>query len=220
MSEGERACAFTWIVRVNGQDGPSGISFYEVDSTGKVCFIRDIPAPSPRGFRPLGALAAAVDPELQLLSGAKLLSSALRLASGGMGLLKPIFAAEAQWQAEALGDDATRASASAQLDADIGSAAVVVYTYALSPFSTEALALLDASGCQYTKIELGPEWFLLDAKASAMRAELLKRTGQSSLPHVFIGGESIGGLYSGTPGLSALKEQGQLAAMLEGAGGT
>merc|ERR1711991_1111554 len=110
-----------------------------------------------------------------------------------MSLLKPIFAAEASWQAEALGDDAMRTSAIAQLDADIGSAPVVVYTYALSPFSTEALALLDACGCEYAKIELGLEWFLLDAKASAMRAELLKRTGQSSLPHVFIDGVSIGG---------------------------
>ena len=46
-------------------------------------------------------------------------------------------------------------------------------------------------------MELGPEWFLLDGLGSSVRAELLKRHGMSSLPHVFIGGTSIGGLYSG-----------------------
>ena len=56
---------------------------------------------------------------------------------------------------------------------------------------------------------------LLDA---LRRAQLLERTGQSSLPHVFVGGDSIGGLYSGTPGLVALKKQGKLAPMLKEAG--
>ena len=60
----------------------------------------------------------------------------------------------------------------------------------LSPFSSEAIAFLDSTGCNYKQIELGPEWFLLDGVGSNVRAELLKRTGQSSLPHVFIGGES------------------------------
>ena len=46
-------------------------------------------------------------------------------------------------------------------------------------------------------IELGPEWFLLGPKASAMRAELAATTGQSSLPHCFVNGKSVGGLYSG-----------------------
>ena len=36
---------------------------------------------------------------------------------------------------------------------------VVIYTYGLSPFSTEALRFLDETGCKYRKIELGPEWF-------------------------------------------------------------
>ena len=40
-------------------------------------------------------------------------------------------------------------------------------------------------------------------------------TGQSSLPHIFIGGESIGGLSTGTPGLAALLESGELEAKLK-----
>jgi glutaredoxin len=218
ISEGSRSCAFTWKVVVNGQDGPQGISFYEVDEKGEVCFIRDIPAPSPRGFRPVGSLATLVDPELRVLSPTKLLSAGLGVGSAGMGLLKPAFAAEARWQAETFGDDAARAAAIKKLDEESGSAPVVIYTYGLSPFSTEALRFLDETSCKYRKIELGPEWFLLDGVGAALRAELLARTGQSSLPHVFVGGKSIGGLYSGTPGLAELKKQGKLTAVLSEAG--
>ena len=223
ISEGERACAFTWKVLVNGQEGPQGLSFYEVDDGGKVAFIRDIPAPSPRGFRPLGELAAYVDPNLRVLSASSpWASAALGLGSSGMGLLKPLFAAEARWQAEALGEEGSRAAAVAQIDAEVASAPVVVYTYGLSPFSTEALAFLDSVGCEYKSIELGPEWFLLDGVGSHVRAELLERHGMSSLPHVFVGGESVGGLYSGNdagvPGLVELKKRGELVPRLKAAG--
>ena len=39
-------------------------------------------------------------------------------------------------------------------------------------------------------------------------------TGQSSLPHVFIGGKHFGGIFSGDPGLAALQESGKLQEML------
>merc|ERR1719258_728937 len=103
---------------------------------------------------------------------------------------------------------------------DRNSAPVVVYTYGLSPFSTECKAFLDGVGCKYEAIELGPEWFLLGPKASAMRAELAAETGQSSLPHVFIKGKSAGGLYSGNDvgeGLAALQKSGELTKMLKAA---
>lgn len=222
ISEGDRACAFTWKVLINGQDGPQGLSFYEVDTDGKVCFIRDIPAPSPRGFRPLGALAASVDPVLHVFTPATLTRAALGIASAAMGLLKPAFAAEAKWQAQTLGGKEAQAAALKQLDESVASAPVVVYTYTLSPFSTEALALLDATGCEYKTVELGLEWFLLDSVGSSIRALLLERYGMSSLPHIFIGGESVGGLYSGNaagaPGLVELKRRGELTGMLQAAG--
>lgn len=66
ISEGDRAVAFTWCVMVNGNEGPSGISFYEVDpETKKVVYIRDIPAPSLKP-PPLATLAATFDPLLQV----------------------------------------------------------------------------------------------------------------------------------------------------------
>ena len=115
----------------------------------------------------------------------------LGVASLGMGLIKPIFKAEAALQATvlSLGSEDVREQARAQIETDRNSAPVVVYTYGLSPFSTECKAFLDGVGCKYEAIELGPEWFLLGPKASAMRAELAAETGQSSLPHVFIKGK-------------------------------
>ena len=184
----------------------------------QVVYIRDIPAPSPRGFRPAGALADAVDPARRVLSTAKLLDAALGLGSLGMGLAKPLFAAQARWQADTLADAPARAAAISRLDEQTAASPVLVYTYGLSPFSTAALALLDATGCTYTKVEVGLEWFLLDGDGSALRAELLDRHGQSSLPHVFIGGQSVGGLYTGSPGLVELRKSGTLLPMLREAG--
>jgi len=67
ISEGKRGCVFTWKVKVNGNDGPSGISFYEVNDKGEVSFIRDIPAPSmPFGLPPpLATLAEILQPKLR-----------------------------------------------------------------------------------------------------------------------------------------------------------
>jgi len=54
---------------------------------------------------------------------------------------------------------------------------------------------------------------------STMRAELLEITGQSSLPHIFINGKHVGGLFTGSPdgsypGLAGLKESGELQKMV------
>lgn len=95
---------------------------------------------------------------------------------------------------------------------------VVIYTYKLSPFCTEAIALLDSMDATYKTIELGSEWFLLGAEESAKRAVMGEMTGQTSLPQIFINGKSIGGLYSGTPGLSSLYEDNKLKEVLAAAG--
>jgi hypothetical protein len=81
ISEGRRGCTFTWSVTVNGQDGPAGISFKEVDGDGKVAFNRDIPAPA--WPRPVGRLAARLRPRLRTFRGRR--SAAPRMGAGSAG---------------------------------------------------------------------------------------------------------------------------------------
>eukprot|EP00640_Fibrocapsa_japonica_P007115 CAMPEP_0113943226 /NCGR_PEP_ID=MMETSP1339-20121228/21381_1 /TAXON_ID=94617 /ORGANISM="Fibrocapsa japonica" /LENGTH=159 /DNA_ID=CAMNT_0000948043 /DNA_START=270 /DNA_END=749 /DNA_ORIENTATION=+ /assembly_acc=CAM_ASM_000762 len=121
----------------------------------------------------------------------------IKVASSGMSLIKPLFVAEANIQASVLGaiggvklEDVTE-----EVENMKNSNKVLIYTYGLSPFSSEALALLDASGYEYKKVELGLEWFLLGPKESQTRVALSTfcDDGATSLPKIFIGGECIGG---------------------------
>ena len=133
-------------------------------------------------------------------------------------LLTPLYKVEAPLQGRVLGAFTDTDAVRAEVDKTIGGSGCVIYTYALSPFSTEAVALLESTGCKFEKVELGAEWFLLGPKASKTRAELGRMTGQTSLPHVFIGGEHVGGMYSdpdGGGGLAQLAEEGQLLPMLK-----
>ena len=104
-----------------------------------------------------------------------------------------------------------------KVQSTVQSAPVVVYTYGLSPFSTETKALLENMNITYTEVSLGLEWIpgLIKEGGSEIRAAFLEKTGQSSLPHIFIHGQSIGGLFSGTPGLLPLAQQGTLLSMIE-----
>ena len=110
-----------------------------------------------------------------------------------MALLKPIFSIENKLQAAVLGTlgKVDKNEVKSELTA-LQKEPCVIYTYGLSPFSTEAIALLEKSEAKFEIRELGLEWFLLNPRASVLRAELLELTGQSSLPHIFIGGEHIG----------------------------
>jgi glutaredoxin len=144
---------------------------------------------------------------------------ALKPAGKAMGLLAPLFSLQARAQASLLGvGEAELDQAKGAVDKVLKEHGAVLYTYGLSPFSAEAVALLDAAGAAYERVELGPEWFLLGKEASALRLALLERTGQSSLPHVFVGGEHVGGLFSGSPGLAALSESGELVPRLQASG--
>lgn len=130
-------------------------------------------------------------------------------------LFQPVFALLTPLQAKSLSSkdleyDAMIDKTIEEIRTDIVENPVVVYTYSLSPFSTETKILLDQLNITYKEISLGAEWIpgLIDAtNGSIRRASLLKMTGQSSLPHIFIGGESIGGLFTGTPGLIPALEQ-------------
>ena len=105
------------------------------------------------------------------------------------------------------------------IEMEAASAPVVIYTYSLPPFSSEAKALFDNLDVGYKETSLGSEWLpgLIDEGGTQKRAALLDMTSQSSLPHIFIGGESVGGLFNGAPGLIPALQQGVLMEMVESA---
>ncbi|KAL7531024.1 hypothetical protein ACHAXR_003809, partial [Thalassiosira sp. AJA248-18] len=145
----------------------------------------------------------------------------LKPAGKAMRLISLLFKLENKLQAQLLGaEDADHAAARKNIEDTISSKNIVVYTYGLSPFSSETIALLDEIGADYETIEIGLEWFLLDKEKSVLRAELLEMTGQSSLPQVFIDGKHVGGLFTGSsdgkfPGLAGLKESGELQKIID-----
>lgn len=143
------------------------------------------------------ALLVAV-PAASALSGEVVTRSpspVIKAVANGMTLLKPIFGVEAKIQASVLGANVDETEVSQEIASEVKSSPVVIYTYGLSPFSAEATAILDATGCDYKKIEVGAEWFLLDGKDSVKRVLLSEfvDNGATSLPKVFINGECIGG---------------------------
>ncbi|CAE8624071.1 unnamed protein product [Polarella glacialis] len=92
----------------------------------------------------------------------------LQLASAVVGLLRPFFALQAAFQAGSYDAAEVRAA----IEAEVKSAPVVIYSYELSPFSTEAKQLLDAAGADYKEVSLGAAWFLASPEAAAKRTEL------------------------------------------------
>jgi glutaredoxin len=140
-----------------------------------------------------------------------------------MGLLKPVFAILTPLQAragvkEGDGDyEGKLEAAIRQVKEETTENEVVIYTYGLSPFSSEAKALLDRLEVSYTEISLGQEWLpgLITPEGAVKRAAIFEITGQSSLPHIFINGKAIGGLFSGNPGLVPALENGSLISLLK-----
>jgi glutaredoxin-related protein len=119
----------------------------------------------------------------------------IKVVANGMSWLKPIFNAEAQLQAAILGGSVNTADVIAEIEAETMTNKILIYTYGLSPFSTEAVAIIKSSGYEFENIELGAAWLLLGGKNSVKRVALSKyaESGATSLPKVFIGGKCIGG---------------------------
>jgi anaphase-promoting complex subunit 7 len=128
-------------------------------------------------------------------------------------LFKPLFSALAPLQAGANREDENAyqdelGEAVLDIEAETAADLVVVYTYDLSPYCFEAKSLLESLDIEYKEISLGREWVpgLIAPGGAIRRAALLEMTGQSSLPHIFVGGKSIGGLFGETSLVSALKK--------------
>lgn len=134
-------------------------------------------------------------------------------------VLKPVYSQLAPLQA---GEGYDAAAKQQEIETDLQLAPIVVYTYQLSPFCSEAMTVLKRLNyidmdCDVEEISLGYEWVPGLIQDAGKRAALGERTGQTSLPHVFVGGQSIGGLFSGTPGLIASLENGSFPQMVQAA---
>lgn len=173
---------------------------------------------SASAFAPVHDAATRTTTALSMETTGRAPNGAIKVAAQGMSLLKPIFQLEAQLQAAALGavGQVDKEAVAQELATNIQQNKVLIYTYGLSPFSTEAVALLEASGYEFTKIELGAEWFLLGGAASETRVALADQVdnGATSLPKIFIGGNCIGGCAE----LAALVESDELDSVMKKGG--
>lgn len=117
-----------------------------------------------------------------------------------------------QWVAELVAGEFDASAVDARLEREIDGADVVMFSFTSCPFCKRAKELLDAKEAAYTVVELD-----LEPDGAALRARLGARTGRTSVPSVFIGGEYCGGMNDG-PGLGPLDAQGLLVPKLRGAG--
>ncbi|KAJ3245230.1 hypothetical protein HDU78_009710 [Chytriomyces hyalinus] len=84
--------------------------------------------------------------------------------------------------------DTETMSAKQLTEAAIASNKVVVFSKTHCPYCRKAKALLDSLGAQYEAVELDQR-----ADGSEIQAYLAEKTGQRTVPNVFIGGKQIGG---------------------------
>ena len=92
-----------------------------------------------------------------------------------------------------------------QIDADVAANKVVVYSKSWCPFCVQTKNLLNQKGIQFKLVELDQT-----GDGDEIQARLLGKTGQRTVPNIFIGGEHIGGNSE----LQALNADGQLDAKL------
>ena len=81
---------------------------------------------------------------------------------------------------------------------------ITVYTRQLCGFCTRATRVLEEAGYAFEAIAADGN--------PALRAELIKRSGQSTLPQIFVGEESVGGYQE----LAIALSDGRFAQLLEG----
>jgi glutaredoxin 3 len=85
-------------------------------------------------------------------------------------------------------------------------ATVRIYTKRNCPFCIRAKALLDRKGVSYQEIDAEDQ--------DELRLWLAERTGQRTVPQIFVGDRSLGGFSD----IDALDKQGKLDPILRGEG--
>jgi glutaredoxin 3 len=86
---------------------------------------------------------------------------------------------------------------------DTAQAPVVIYTRPFCGFCSRAIGLLRRKGVAFTEIEAGFD--------PAMRKEMIRRSGRTTFPQIFVGATHVGGCDE----LMALDSAGKFDAMLQ-----
>ncbi len=81
---------------------------------------------------------------------------------------------------------------------------IIIYTTMLCPYCRSAKRLLRAKGAEFHEIDVN--------RQRGKRTEMMKKSGRSSVPQIWIGDEHVGGCDD----LYALEETGKLDQLLNG----
>jgi glutaredoxin 3 len=131
----------------------------------------------------------------------------------------PPLKAAKQALVQSLAGDYDAVAVRAQLDGLIAKHSVFMLSFTTCPFCIKAKSILDAKQAQYHVVECD-----VDPNGKALRAELGKLLGRTSVPAIFINGTFVGGCNDGGPygggggggggGLVQLDKSGELDTML------
>ena len=109
------------------------------------------------------------------------------------------------------GDKYDVEAVNARIDNLVSDNPVVMFSFSTCPFCRRAKDFLDEKGVKYEVLELDE----LEGNAgNEIRANLGRKTGRTSVPSIFIGGNYIGGCNDG-PGLLPLDKSGELDGLLQ-----
>mmetsp|Transcript_20614 Transcript_20614/g.44865 ORF Transcript_20614/g.44865 Transcript_20614/m.44865 type:complete len:234 (+) Transcript_20614:131-832(+) len=109
------------------------------------------------------------------------------------------------------GNDYDVEEVNARIDNFVSENPVAMFSFTTCPFCRRAKDLFDEKGVAYKVIELDE---LEGNTGNEIRANLGRKTGRTSVPSIFIGGNYIGGCNDG-PGLLPLEKSGGLDLLLQ-----
>mmetsp|Transcript_2679 Transcript_2679/g.6191 ORF Transcript_2679/g.6191 Transcript_2679/m.6191 type:complete len:212 (+) Transcript_2679:195-830(+) len=184
-----------------------------------------VPPPGAAAVKPVGSSATVCNSRLRattsneadssfvdaLVSNVKQSAEIVQKSSAAGSSFKQIIA-------DVLAGEYDVDAVNAKLDELIASAPAVMFIWEASPFSKKAIRAMEMIGADVKIVRLDDPW----DEGNPLRAELGRKTGRTSVPCIFIGGEYVGGYDGGvgeeSPGIVDLAFQGKLLSKLEAAG--
>lgn len=123
----------------------------------------------------------------------------------------PIGKAFKQWVADIVAGEYDADAVRGSIDDFVEGNDVAMYSFTTCPFCRRAKDVLEEKGVDYASIELDE---LDGGGGNAIRAELGRLVGRTSVPAIFVKGKFIGGCNDGPPGLIPLIESGEFERMM------